>query len=290
MALFTKLRERVVGSSVKFDNLEQISKYEDSKNGTTEDMNLQSNVFPLKRKDIKSNLAPRDDTNKENGKFSNIMLGDSANIHRSRDEPISVDAVKLTYSKAPQLVNRPNEPEARRNLDNTSDAMDTAGKDNRFATSRSVSSIKIQTNTAKTAIPAVVETSTANVDGTEEVDENSEHDDQIEHIFSKARHNHAAVVISALQAGFHVNTTDGNGNTLLHICAQNNHKKLASALILNFPMCNINAENFKSLTPLDYARKYGFEKLATWLESAGATCGSGSSKQAASQSSITKLR
>eukprot|EP01034_Spumella_vulgaris_P024583 gene24583-30949_t len=71
--------------------------------------------------------------------------------------------------------------------------------------------------------------------------------------------------------------TDEYGNTVLHVCAQNNNKKIASLLLehdrggSSSPL--VNACNAKGLTSLDYAEKYGFHKLAAFLASKGATSG-----------------
>jgi ankyrin repeat protein len=77
-------------------------------------------------------------------------------------------------------------------------------------------------------------------------------------------------VESALESGALRGTRvmDSNGNTLLHICAQNNLRKMA-ALVLSHG-CDINALNHKSCSALDYAERYSFTKMADWLRSKGA--------------------
>ena len=89
-------------------------------------------------------------------------------------------------------------------------------------------------------------------------------------LFSKVRHNRMEIVQDMLEKG-KVRASrlrDENGNTLLHVCAQNNLRKMAS-LVLSYG-CEINALNFKSCSALDYAERYSFGKLADWLRSKGA--------------------
>jgi hypothetical protein len=96
-------------------------------------------------------------------------------------------------------------------------------------------------------------------------------EEQIEILFSKLRHNRAAYVKDALRAGFDVNTVDTKGNSLLHICAQNDNKKMAAMMIKLG--CRVNIANKKGLTALDYARTYKFLQLEQLLLEAGAELG-----------------
>lgn len=97
-------------------------------------------------------------------------------------------------------------------------------------------------------------------------------------LFSKVRHNRIDFVERVIRSGnFNPRAVDDNGNTLLHICAQNNNRRIAT-LLLNSDsraglVCDVNAVNFKSHTPLDYAVKYGFHKLVRYLEAQGAVSG-----------------
>jgi hypothetical protein len=102
--------------------------------------------------------------------------------------------------------------------------------------------------------------------------ENSEnYQEYIATVFSKARHNHINYVMEEIEKNnFDTNTQDEYGNTLLHICAQNNHRKLASLILAHSANTNLNLENLKQLTPLDYCEKYGFLKMCDWLISCGA--------------------
>jgi hypothetical protein len=103
-----------------------------------------------------------------------------------------------------------------------------------------------------------------------EVDEEEERE-YITSVFSKARHNHLEFVVEKItKEKFNSNQRDEYGNTLLHICAQNNHRKLAALILKHAPQTNVNAKNFKSLTPLDYCEKYGFMKMYDWLIEFGA--------------------
>ncbi len=60
---------------------------------------------------------------------------------------------------------------------------------------------------------------------------------------------------------------DRNGNTMLHICAQNNLIRMAEICIKHG--CDINATNKKGLTPLDYCDSYSFNKLGDWFVAMG---------------------
>jgi hypothetical protein len=108
--------------------------------------------------------------------------------------------------------------------------------------------------------------------GIAEEEEEDDDDDQefITSLFSKVRHNRIEIVQDILAKGSQRTSRlrDDNGNSLLHVCAQNNLRKMAS-LVLSFG-CEINAVNFKACSALDYAERYSFSKLADWLRSKGA--------------------
>ena len=286
MALFTKLKARVIGSGLSFDSLESISKKEDEKADEEgsfphQSHNVNVNVFSKERKTSQDNIDVFNDPTKKS-KLVNIMpSGDSENIppsNRMSGQPPQLGKVpsftileKKSSFKAEALTQispRPNP---------------SAASDNRFATSRGNSFIQpvgVAQQSPRTHAPSI-SMSSASMDSNtlasksledEDVfeyksDEEDVEDDQIELIFSKARHNHADVVINAIKNGFDVNSTDIYGNTIIHICAQNNHRKLASLLVQHFPQCLVNRRNLKGLTPLDYAEKYGFQKMSAWLNS-----------------------
>ena len=96
-------------------------------------------------------------------------------------------------------------------------------------------------------------------------------------LFSKVRHNHYDVVEAAIKGGSHDFTgrfsIDNNGNTLVHVAVQNNLKKMCSLLIKDAG-CEMNLENYKGMTPLDYTEVYRFTALTDWLLSKGAINGS----------------
>lgn len=93
----------------------------------------------------------------------------------------------------------------------------------------------------------------------------------IDSVFSKARHDRQDFVLDMLRQGrVNVNHRDQHGNTLLHICAQNNHRTLASKIIRfagGIANVDIHAKNKKKCTPLDYCEKYGHVKFRMWLVS-----------------------
>ncbi|RYH28524.1 ankyrin repeat domain-containing protein [archaeon] len=108
----------------------------------------------------------------------------------------------------------------------------------------------------------------------EEGQEQEDRDDEyIERVFSKTRHNRVDEVLSELAQGFGLDTRDQFGNTLLHICAQNNHVKLAKKIFQVYPHVGVSARNLKLLTPLDYAEKYKFDKMQALLVGLGAEHG-----------------
>lgn len=94
--------------------------------------------------------------------------------------------------------------------------------------------------------------------------ENNVNTSKNEDIFSKVRHNRLEYVKELLDSDDTIaNSVDANGNSLLHICAQNNLKKMAS-LIYKYGG-EVNAVNNKGMLPSDYCEKYGFDKLHAWF-------------------------
>lgn len=98
-----------------------------------------------------------------------------------------------------------------------------------------------------------------------------------EFLFSKVRHNHVDVVSTCIKGGTHnLLAVDDKGNTLLHIAAQNNLKKMASLLIKEGgfgSLEQLNRVNLKGKTALDYCELYKFEKMYDWLALQGAEKG-----------------
>ena len=62
---------------------------------------------------------------------------------------------------------------------------------------------------------------------------------------------------------FHMNKTDDNGNTLLHISAQNGRKRVLQQLLKKG--ANPNHQNMEGNTALHYAMAYKFHEMAAWL-------------------------
>lgn len=115
-----------------------------------------------------------------------------------------------------------------------------------------------------------------------DVEVNSSTDDEefLISVFSKVRHNHIDTISEYLKKKqitcFMRDKT--HGNTILHICAQNNHKKMMMMIINSGNTSEtktvLNFLNKKGMTPLDYAYHYKFYGLASQLESLGALPGS----------------
>ena len=115
----------------------------------------------------------------------------------------------------------------------------------------------------------------AEVKSSEDVTENEndskrlfEEDETDQIIFSRVRHNRFEYVRSALDAGVSVRIVDDRGNSLLHVCAQNNLRKMAALVIR--AGCPLNLRNKKGFTALDYCVKYSFFDMGDWLMKQGA--------------------
>jgi hypothetical protein len=312
MALFTKLKQRVVGNGLSFDSLENISKKEDEKAADFDDIpvrprdNSNVSVFSKERRSQQNDIFTNP---KSQGKIVNILPSNNSENVPPTNKLQQNSARDDTGKQAPtyRMLEKKSSFRTESNesvippVDNP-----PAVQDNRFATSRTNSFVRqAAPATAPSVAPSVAPANAAmnsvrtesmkssvtlQSSSVEEVfdvqsDEGEADDDELEMVFSKTRHNHADVVIAAIQKGFNVNSIDSYGNTIMHICAQNNHRKLASALLQRFPQCSVNTENFKGLTPLDYSDKYGFQKMSNWLASAGAVNGG----QAAAHS-VSKMR
>jgi len=99
----------------------------------------------------------------------------------------------------------------------------------------------------------------------------------VDMLFSKVRHNHYDLVKSILDnktahnEDFNKICVDNNGNTLLHICCQNNLKKMAMLVI----QCGVfvNQKNNKGLTSLDYCDIYKFHALGDYIIEHGGEVG-----------------
>ncbi len=290
MALFTKLREKVTGAGLKFDNLENIAKKEDE-NAMESDLDnaflarhsKSISVFNKEKTTKFTNEKSSSSLSRENNKFVNVFPTDNnENIYPSQIvRPMEAGTGGLEKKPSFLTLNKQlQKEEAVSQMTPRVELRTESGssQDNRFATSRSVSFRGV---TSAPSIASFVPTapteslkSQSKEEEYEEVHEYSDEDvdeldisqqDRIEMVFSKARHNHIDEVLAAIQNGFNVNTKDVYGNTIIHVCAQNNRKKLAATLLQRFPQCNMHAENHKHFTPVDYAEKYGFAGMATWL-------------------------
>jgi hypothetical protein len=308
MALFTKLKQRVVGNGLNFDSLENISKKEDEKAADFDDIPVRSrdnsnvSVFSKERRSQQNDIFTNP---KSQGRIVNVLPSNNSENVPPTNKLQQNSARDDTSKQAPtyRMLEKKSSFRAE-SADSATAPVDNppAVQDNRFATSRTNSFVRqaAPAPSAGLSVAPVAAMNTARTESTkssaslqsssaEEVfevqsDEGEADEDELEMVFSKTRHNHADVVIAAIQKGFNVNSIDSYGNTIMHICAQNNHRKLASTLLQRFPQCSVNTENFKGLTPLDYADKYGFQKMSGWLTSAGAVNGG----QAAH--SVSKMR
>jgi hypothetical protein len=102
------------------------------------------------------------------------------------------------------------------------------------------------------------------------VDGISEQD--VEDIFSYARHGRIIDVERLLDRGVPINVRDLYGNTLLTIACQNGNKRVAKAVMRRG--ADLNVRNYKGNTPLHYCYHYGYGKsLGDYLVSKGADAG-----------------
>ena len=90
----------------------------------------------------------------------------------------------------------------------------------------------------------------------------------IHHLFSCCRHNKLSEVQTLLLQGVPISSVDVNGNTLLHIAAQNGRFRIARlAVELG---CDPNIQNDHGNTPLHFSAQYNYLKLGAYLVSVGA--------------------
>ncbi len=91
----------------------------------------------------------------------------------------------------------------------------------------------------------------------------------VEDIFSCARHGRVEEVEKILEKGMPVDVRDEYGNTLLTIACQNGNKRVAKACLRR--AADLNARNYKGNTPLHYCYQYGYgDSLGQYLISKGA--------------------
>ena len=91
----------------------------------------------------------------------------------------------------------------------------------------------------------------------------------VEDIFSYARHGRCADIERLLDRGIPINVRDHFGNTMLTIACQNGNKRVAKCVLRRG--ADINAKNQKGNTPLHYCFHYGYgDTLGQYLISKGA--------------------
>jgi len=91
----------------------------------------------------------------------------------------------------------------------------------------------------------------------------------IEELFSYARHGRCEEIERKLDEGLPVDVRDEYGNTMLITACQNGNKRVAKAVLRRG--ADINSRNYKGNTPLHYCYHYGYgETLGQYLISKGA--------------------
>merc|ERR1711988_699474 len=86
----------------------------------------------------------------------------------------------------------------------------------------------------------------------------------IEKACSQCRHGRYPEVKQALEKGFPINSLDKDGNTLLIIACQNNHKKIVKMLMKHG--ADPTAKNHKGFDAAHYAKLYKHEDLLRHLQ------------------------
>jgi ankyrin repeat protein len=89
-----------------------------------------------------------------------------------------------------------------------------------------------------------------------------------ENIFRLARNGRVFEIQDLFRGGIDPDSMDKNGNTVLIIACQNNHKDLAR-LCLQF-RADVNWKNNLGKNALDYARQYRYDRLRDYLVRKGA--------------------
>lgn len=89
-----------------------------------------------------------------------------------------------------------------------------------------------------------------------------------ENLFTLARNGRVFEILDLFRGGIDPDSMDKNGNTVLIIACQNNHKDLAR-LCLQFN-ADINFKNNLSKSALDYTIQYNYPSLQTYLLKKGA--------------------
>ena len=90
-----------------------------------------------------------------------------------------------------------------------------------------------------------------------------------ENLFSLARNGRVFEIQDLFRGGIDPDSMDKNGNTVLLIACQNNHKDLAR-LCLQFN-ADINWKNNLNKPSLDYAIQYNYSSLKSYLLKKGAS-------------------
>lgn len=94
-------------------------------------------------------------------------------------------------------------------------------------------------------------------------------DQDVEDIFSYARHGRCEDIERLLDRGIPINVRDTYGNTILTTACQNGNKRVAKLALRRG--ADINARNHKGNTPLHYCYHYGYgDSLGEYIISKGA--------------------
>jgi hypothetical protein len=97
-------------------------------------------------------------------------------------------------------------------------------------------------------------------------------EEDVDDIFSFARHGRVDEIDRLLDKGIPVDVRDSYGNTLLTIACQNGNKRVAKCVLRR--AANINSRNNKGNTPLHYCYSYGYgDTLGQYLIDKGADSG-----------------
>jgi hypothetical protein len=90
---------------------------------------------------------------------------------------------------------------------------------------------------------------------------------KVDVLMTRARHGRVEEVLELLNKGIPVDSQDKNGNTLLHIAAQNNNLRILQVCVNC--RANMNLQNNSGNTALHYATTYKYEDIVQVLTSGG---------------------
>jgi hypothetical protein len=297
--MLSRLKNKLTSQSpLCFDDLENIISVDDD-DFEYQKENLKVNKFCNQNKELFTKRNPISDRTLDIGKFEIFSSFANGIIQQKKEQKnnefkdnFNTENIHPNKSKLVERKTNSNKLFAATVEDHHRENAQPNVGDRRFSSSRQLND---ESPTTKRAHIERKLSDTVNTTKNSNVDEqcDSAEQDDLELLLSKIRHNRIDYIVEAMQKdGFNAQCVDTNGNTMMHVCAQNNNRKIAAMLLdcASSSPSSINAVNLKGFSPLDYAEKYGFEKLASFLISKGARNGSQLQIQKHLTTNISQLR